>query len=302
MTDCIPLRPALTALALAFALATPAEAQNGQIVAEPLSSAPPSGPAQYAAPYTGQPVTQPPQPLYRPASAPPAPPQAYPQNRQERTQPSQQMQYATPPSAYQPGATTEEQDLLNRADVTVKFMRGNKDYNELDKLLPRARAVFVVPQLIKAAFFFGGEGGNGVMLAKLPDGTWSAPSFAVIGSASFGLQAGAESSEIVFVVMTDKGLNAILDRDVKLGAGVSVALITLGKGIGAGTGIDTDADIYAVAKPEGLFGGLSLDGSIINPLDGDNQAYYGQKIEARDILNGRVPPPPGAQALIEDLR
>ncbi len=70
---------------------------------------------------------------------------------------------------------SDQQNLINRADLTLKEMRGNKDYTELDSLLPRARAVFIVPTLLKAAFFFGGEGGDGVMLARLPDGGWSAP-------------------------------------------------------------------------------------------------------------------------------
>ncbi len=286
MTYAKPIRT-LAAAALWLAASLPAYAQSS-IQSEPLNT-----PAPGATKTTPLRATSP-VPVYQPPAQPSA--------QQGYTTPDSAPAFAVPPAGVPANRTSDEQDLINRADVTVRFMRGNQDFKEMDKFLAKAKGVYIVPQLIKAAFFFGGEGGDGVMLARLPDNTWSAPSFSVIGSASFGLQAGAKSSEIVFLVMTDKGMNAILSRDVKLGADASVALITVGKGLGASTAIDTDADIYAVAKSDGLYGGLSLDGSIINPLDGDIQSYYGQKIEARDILNGRVPPPPGAQALIEDLR
>ena len=197
---------------------------------------------------------------------------------------------------------TEQQDLLNRADVVLKSMRGNKDYTELDSLLKKAKAVFIVPQMLKAAFFFGGEGGDGVILSRMPDGTWSAPAFYVIGGASLGLQFGAKSSEVVFLIMTDKGLDSILRENVKLGADVSVAIVTVGKGLSAGTGLNLDADIYAVQKSDGLFAGAAFDGSVISARDEWDQQYYGQAVSARDIFNGKVSAPPGADPLIEDLK
>jgi lipid-binding SYLF domain-containing protein len=196
---------------------------------------------------------------------------------------------------------SDQQDVLNRADVVMKGLRGNKDYAEVDSLLKRAKAVFIVPQMLKGAFFVGGAGGNGVMVSRNPGGGWSAPAFYVIGSASFGLQFGAKSSEVVFLVMTDKGLDAILKSNVKLGADVSVALVTVGKGLEAGTGLNTDADIFAVQKSDGLFAGAALDGSVISARDEWDQEFYGQSITARDIFNGKVAVPPGAEALIGDL-
>jgi lipid-binding SYLF domain-containing protein len=124
----------------------------------------------------------------------------------------------------------------------------------------------------------------------------------VIGSASFGIQFGAKSSEVVFLIMTDKGLDSILRENVKLGADVSVAIVTVGKGLGAGTGLNTDADIYAVQKSDGLFAGAAFDGSVISARDEWDQAYYGQQISARDIFNGKINAPAGADQLIEDLK
>jgi lipid-binding SYLF domain-containing protein len=197
---------------------------------------------------------------------------------------------------------TDQQDLINRADVAFKRLHNNPDYKELDGLMKGAKAVFIVPQLLKGAFFFGGEGGNGVILARLNDGTWSAPAFYVIGSASFGLQFGVKESEVVFIIRTDRGLDSILRSNVKLGGDVSVALVTLGKGLGAGTGLNTEADIYAVAQADGLYAGAAFDGSVISARDEWDQAYYNQQISARDIFNGKVTAPAGAAALIEDLK
>jgi lipid-binding SYLF domain-containing protein len=201
------------------------------------------------------------------------------------------------------GAVTPQQDLINRADVTLKAMRSDPDYTELNDLMAHAKAIMVVPQLLKAAFFFGGEGGDGVMMARLDDGGWSPPAFYVIGSASFGIQFGAKSSEVVFVIMTEKGLDSILNSNVKLGADVSVALVTVGKGLGAGTGISRDADIYAIAKSDGLFGGAAFDGSIISARDEWDQDYYGRALTAREILvKGKAVAPEGADALESDLK
>ena len=290
----IRLSGAAIAAMLMGASVLPAYAQSGSIQAQPLD-APPGAKAPIAAapaqPMTSKPAAGyvtgdsagEPQPLDGTPAAPAAPGYA-------------------PPLSVPANRTSDQQNLINRADVTLKYLHGNKDYAEADQYLAKAKAVFIVPQLVEAAFLIGGKGGQGVILARLPDNTWSAPSFAALGGMSIGLQAGAKSSEMIFFVMTDKGLNAILSRDVKLGGDISVALITVGKGLGASTAIDTDADIYAVAKADGLFGGAALDGTIISANEENNTAFYGHEIAARDILNGRVPPPQGAQALVEDLR
>ena len=214
----------LSLASLLIATAPPVHAQSGSIQSEPLTAPPPNAVYTTAPANTDAPVPLDGSPV--PQSTAPSQPRRARSNAPQPAyqQPTYQPQAAHSSSSYTASAapsnsTSSQQDLINRADVTLKYMRGNKDYAELDRYMARAKAVYVIPQLIKAAFFFGGEGGDGVMLARLPDGTWSAPSFSVIGSASFGLQAGAKSSEIVFFIMTDKGLNAILNRDVKLGAG-----------------------------------------------------------------------------------
>jgi len=143
-----------------------------------------------------------------------------------------------------------------------------------------AKAVLVVPRLIRGAFIFGASGGNGVMLGRsetTPD--WSYPAFYTMGSVSFGLQAGGDFSEVVLMAMTKKGLEALLSDSFKLGADVSVAAGPVGAGAKAAT-----ADILAFSRNKGVYGGLSFDGSLISTRDSWNHGYYGKSVTPVDIV------------------
>lgn len=101
--------------------------------------------------------------------------------------------------------------------------------------LKRARGIMIVPQLLKAGFVIGGEGGFGVLLSRDAQGRWSAPSFVSLAGASFGFQIGVESKEAMFIVMTDKGMNSLLSAQAKLGADASVTAGPVGAGAEAAT-------------------------------------------------------------------
>jgi lipid-binding SYLF domain-containing protein len=195
---------------------------------------------------------------------------------------------------------TDQEQLLERATLTVRLMRGGPDFAEIERILPRAKAVLIIPSLIKGAFIFGGEGGNGVLLARQRDGSWSNPAFYGLGNVSFGLQIGGQSSEIIFLIMSQQGLEAILDKNATLGADASVAIASMGKGVRASTGLDLNADMYAFAKTEGLFGGVALNGAGLGALsDWNHEFYRSEEATARNILiNNRFPTPdPRAAAL-----
>ncbi|GIL39512.1 lipid-binding SYLF domain-containing protein [Roseiterribacter gracilis] len=195
---------------------------------------------------------------------------------------------------------TDQEQLLERATLSVKLMRGGPDFAEIERILPRAKAVLIIPSLIKGAFIFGGEGGNGVLLARQKDGSWTNPAFYALGNVSFGLQIGGQSSEVIFLIMSQQGLEAILDKNATLGADASVAVATIGKGVRASTGFDVNADMYAFAKTEGLFGGVSINGAGLGALsDWNHEFYRSDDATARNILiNGRFnTPDPRAAAL-----
>ncbi len=182
---------------------------------------------------------------------------------------------------------TEPEQLVDRSRITFQSMMGDSQYPGLVDLAARAKAIIIVPNLIKAGFFFGGRGGNAVMLVRSPDGQWSPPAFYTIGGLSFGLQFGGQSSEMVITVMTDRGVNAVMERQVTLGAAAGLSIGELGKGVDAATGVGLKSDMYAFARSQGLFVGVALDGSVIAPRHTWNQQLYGAQATPRSILVDR---------------
>jgi hypothetical protein len=130
-------------------------------------------------------------------------------------------------------------------------MRRDKDMQAINGLLPRSKAVLVIPSLIKAGFILGAEGGSGVLLGHGTDGSWSAPAFFTMGSGSVGLQAGIQDAEVMFLMMTQKGLDQILKSEFKLGAEASVAAGPVGIGVAAATTLAVGADIYSYGARQG---------------------------------------------------
>jgi lipid-binding SYLF domain-containing protein len=183
---------------------------------------------------------------------------------------------------------SEPEILVEKARVSFQGMMSDNQYPGLLDLATRAKGIIIVPNLIRAAFFIGGRGGNGVMLVRGEDGRWSPPAFYTIGGLSWGLQVGGQSSELVIVVMTERGVNAIMNREVTLGGDAGLAIGELGQGVQAATGIGLKSDMYAFARSQGLYVGVSLDGSVISPRELWNQQIYGQGATPKSVLVERT--------------
>jgi len=169
-------------------------------------------------------------------------------------------------------------------DPTKKWFREHID---------DAHGIMILPNVVKAGFIFGGSGGNGVLLRRDPaTGTWSYPAFYTIGAVTFGLQIGAEVAQIAMLVMTEAGMDALLSTDVKLGADASIAVGPVGTGVAAQT-----ADILLFSREKGLFGGLTIEGSVLSPRDSWNAEYYGQPASARQVLMDGTVSNPAADPL-----
>jgi lipid-binding SYLF domain-containing protein len=194
-----------------------------------------------------------------------------------------------------------EQTLVDRAALSVKEMMTQTVSQDPKFMLRRAKAVMICPRVFKAGFFVGGEGGSCVMLARSGNGTWSYPTFYDIGSGSFGFQFGVQDSQLILMIMTNRGLNAVMDSQVRLGANVSVAVASIGGGVQGSTTAAVGADIIAFAEARGLFGGVSLEGSVMSARIDENQAYYGQPFVARQIVLQMQGQNPGADPLREVL-
>ena len=185
---------------------------------------------------------------------------------------------------------TSASELVEEARFTVAKMADHPRHSDkIRELLGRAKAVFVVPQLLKGGFILGGEGGSGVLLARAENGEWSYPAFYSMGSGSIGFQFGAQASEVLLLVMTGKGLAAILENKVQLGGEISAAAGPVGEGLGAGTTTNMDADVLSYSLDKGAFLGFSVEGAVIFPAEDYNAAYYGNEAANGNsiVLNGQ---------------
>jgi len=193
-------------------------------------------------------------------------------------------------------AASDQQVLIDQAKNTVDTLRADPGFADFRATLGRAKAIIVVPQLVKAGFIIGGEGGSAVMMVRGAQG-WSYPAFYSLGSASIGLQIGAQVSEVLLFVMTDAALEKLLTDKVTLGADISIAAGPIGVGVEAQTTTNAGSDIYAFARTKGVYGGVSLKGGALLPDQDANRAYYGSSVTAREIVLGRKSQNPGADRL-----
>jgi len=178
-------------------------------------------------------------------------------------------------------AQSEQQKLVNDAQKSLSEFLRDSQMTWLQQNFNRAKAVIIAPELVKAGFIFGGSGGRAVVVARDPKGgKWLGPVFYTMATASVGFQAGISVSENVTLVMTDKGLNSLLATSVKLGGDASVAAGP----VGAGAKSDIVADLITFSRAKGIYGGVNLDGTVITASDDWNQAYYGKKVLAPDVL------------------
>ncbi|MBI3710116.1 MAG: lipid-binding SYLF domain-containing protein [Proteobacteria bacterium] len=210
---------------------------------------------------------------------------------------------ATTIAMAQAQAASDEQELVDRAKVTVDALTADPNFKDFHDMLDRAKAVIVMPQLIRAGFVVGGEGGAGVLLGRTQDAQrkWSYPAFLSLGSASVGFQIGAEVSEVILVVMTDRGLDKLLGDKVTLGGDLSLAVGNLGGRMEASTTTNVGADVYAFGRSKGLFGGVALKGGILIPNEDSDKAYYGASATTRDIVIEQKFSNPDADRLREAL-
>ncbi len=184
-----------------------------------------------------------------------------------------------------PASATEEQVLVDKARLAVDALRGDTKFEAFPRLLAEAKAVLIVPALIKVGFIFGGEGGAGVLLVRdTKTGHWSQPAFYSMFAGSIGLQIGAQVAEVAFVIMTDGGIEKLMSGKITLGADASIAAGPVGAGVEAGTTLNIDADIYAFSHAKGAYGGVSFEGAVVAQDDDANEAYYGEAVSARAIV------------------
>ncbi len=199
------------------------------------------------------------------------------------------------------GAASEPHELVEKAKLTAERLLSQTDYPEVRNWIRKAKGVLIVPSLLKASFLIGGEGGSGVLLSRNRDTGWSNPAFYTLGAGSIGLQFGFQDSEVLFVIMTQKGLEAMIDKHVKLGADASIAAGAIGAGVEGATTAGLGADIYSYSMTRGAFGGVSFEGSVAVEREDWNRLYYGADATPRAIVIERKFSNPHAMGLRKAL-
>ena len=193
-------------------------------------------------------------------------------------------------------AQSDQQQLVDDADRTLSNLLRDPNMSWLQYNFDRAKAVIIAPVLVKAGFIFGGSGGRAVAVARDPQtGKWSGPAFYTLATASFGFQAGISVSEVVTLVMTEKGLNSLLSPSAKLGGDASIAAGPVG--VGASSALL--ADFISFSRAKGLYGGLNLDGTVVAISNEWNGYYYKDGVLPPDILIRATVHNAGADKLLE---
>jgi lipid-binding SYLF domain-containing protein len=195
----------------------------------------------------------------------------------------------------------DAQQLVDKARSAFNDFMTDKVMQPFRDLLKRAKGVYIAPQVLRGAFIFGASGGSGVLVAKdEQDGKWYGPAFYTIGDASFGFQAGAEASEIGLLIMTQRGVTALLETNVKLGGDVSLVAGPVGAGI-RGETAGLSADIVSFARSKGLYGGVSVNGAVVAVRDSLNEVYYRPATTPTDILIKHAVTNPQAAPLLQTV-
>ena len=178
-------------------------------------------------------------------------------------------------------AQSDQRSLVTEATLTFAAFKNDPDMNWLQRNLSRAKAVMIAPDVTKAGFILGGSGGRAVVVARNPKtGKWVGPAFYTLATASLGFQAGIAVSEMVTLVMTEKGLHSLLASTFKMGGDAAVAAGPLG----AGAQSDLVADLVSFSRSTGVYGGVNFDGTVVSTSDKWNRLYYGKPVNAVDIL------------------
>lgn len=200
-------------------------------------------------------------------------------------------------------AASSKRDLLDRIDAAKTVLdqiMGAEDSTIPMNILEQATCVAVVPGMIKGAFVFGGQYGQGVVTCRTSHG-WSAPVFIRMAGGSWGLQIGGQSTDLVLIAVNDRGMQDLLKNKFKIGADASAAAGPVGRAGQAATDWKMNAELLSYSRNKGLFAGISLDGTSVSQNRDDTETFYGAPQKFETVLKGSVAVPEGAVEFVRDV-
>ena len=174
---------------------------------------------------------------------------------------------------------------IAEAARVIRELRSAPDNGIPQSIWDRARCVAVMPGVRKAAFVVGGEFGKGVVSCRTAGG-WSAPIFLTLEKGSFGAQIGAESTDVVLLVMNERGIQRLLQDKVTLGADASLAAGPVGRTGAAATDVQLTAEMLSYSRARGVFAGIDLSGGVLRPDNDASRQFYGHAVAGREVLLG----------------
>jgi SH3 domain-containing YSC84-like protein 1 len=190
--------------------------------------------------------------------------------------------------------------LNNAANVLDEIM-GTPDKGIPKDILADAKCIAVIPSMVNIAVGIGGRHGKGVATCRTPQG-WSAPAPVTIAGGSWGLQIGGEATDLVMLVMNQKGMDHLLSSKFKIGAEASGAAGPVGRQASGDTDWKMKAEILSYSRSRGAFAGINLNGAAVKQDKDETALLYGKYIPFETILSGRVPAPPVAQTFLATVR
>jgi SH3 domain-containing YSC84-like protein 1 len=203
-------------------------------------------------------------------------------------------------SAFAASSHTDLQDRLDSAKTVLDQIMGAKDRTIPMNILEQATCVAVVPSMIKGAFVFGAQYGQGVVTCRTGHG-WSAPVFVRMAGGSWGFQIGGQATDLVLVAVNDRGMQALLKNKFKIGGDASAAAGPVGRAGQAATDWKMNAELLSYSRNKGLFAGVSLDGTSVSQNKDDTEIYFGGPQKFDTVLKGDVAVPAGAVSFVRTV-
>ena len=198
-------------------------------------------------------------------------------------------------------AAPKAPERLNDAADLFSEIMGTPDKGIPQDLLGKAECIVLVPGLKKAGLIIGAKYGKGFVVCRKEGSGWGSPAAIRIEGGSFGLQIGASSTDVVLLVMNQRGMKHLLSSKFTLGGQATVAAGPVGRDASAQTDAFLGAEILSYSRSRGVFAGISLDGSTLRQDVDDNEEIYGRKLENREILAGNITAPASGAKLLQLL-
>ena len=208
--------------------------------------------------------------------------------------------FLTPSTSW---ASAELDSRISEAKKVMDEVMVTPDQSIPEELLAKCKAIAIYPSVLKGGFIIGARFGKGVVLKRDDStGKWGPVAFSTIGGGSWGLQIGAQATDLILVIMNNRGLDGLLSNQFTLGADASVAAGPVGRSSEAATDLSLRAGILSYSRSRGLFGGVALDGAVVTQDNNSNADYYGKSVTSKDILLGTsMTVQPSSQELVKAL-